>query len=158
MLCIHRDDPGLMLGYWNQPAETAACFHGDWFLTGDYARRDADGYLWFLGRKDDLINTFGYRVSPFEVERVLKGHPDVAEVAAVGEDVGPGKTVVAAYVIPRAPGAITADAVLAYARDHLAAYKAPRVVHLVDDFPRTRNGKVLRRALAPAAGARAVER
>jgi acetyl-CoA synthetase len=155
MICIPRTDPGLMLRYWNQPEETARCFHGDWFLTGDYARRDADGYLWFLGRKDDLINTFGYRVSPFEVERVLKGHPDVAEVAAVGEDVGPGKTVVAAYVIPRAPGAITADAVLAYARDHLAAYKAPRVVHLVDDFPRTRNGKVLRRALAPATGTRA---
>jgi acyl-coenzyme A synthetase/AMP-(fatty) acid ligase len=149
MICIPRSDPGLMLRYWNQPEETARCFHGDWFLTGDYARRDADGYVWFLGRKDDLINTFGYRVSPFEVERVLKGHPDVAEVAAVGEDVGPGKTVVAAYVIPRAPGTVTADAVLAYAREHLAAYKAPRVVHLVDDFPRTRNGKVLRRALVP---------
>lgn len=157
MICIPRTDPGLMLRYWNQPEETARCFHGDWFLTGDYARRDADGYLWFLGRKDDLINTFGYRVSPFEVERVLKGHPDVAEVAAVGEDVGPGKTVVAAYVIPRAPGALTADALLSYARDHLAAYKAPRVVHLVADFPRTRNGKVLRRALAPPAGARAAE-
>ena len=84
---------------------------------------------------------------------MLSGHPDVAEIAAVGEDVGPGKTVVAAYVIPRAPGAITAAAVLAYAREHLAAYKAPRIVHLVDDFPRTRNGKVLRRALASAAGA-----
>ena len=59
MLCIPRDDPGLMLGYWNRPDETAACFHGEWFLTGDYARRDADGYLWFLGRRDDLINTFG---------------------------------------------------------------------------------------------------
>ena len=72
MLCIRRRDPGLMLRYWNQPEETAACFHGDWFLTGDYARRDADGYVWFLGRRDDLINTFGYRVSPHEVERVLQ--------------------------------------------------------------------------------------
>jgi acyl-coenzyme A synthetase/AMP-(fatty) acid ligase len=149
VLCIPRDDPGLMLGYWNQPEETARMFHGDWFVTGDHARRDADGYVWFLGRKDDLINTFGYRVSPFEVERVLKGHPDVGEVAAVGEEVGPGKVVVAAYVIARPGSGLAAEDVLAYARDHLAAYKAPRVVHLVDDFPRTRNGKVLRRALHP---------
>ena len=150
MICIPRHDPGLMLGYWNQPDETARAFHGEWFLTGDYARRDADGYVWFLGRKDDLINTFGYRVSPFEVERVLKGHPDVGEVAAVGEEVGQGKIVVAAYVIPRAVGALTADGVLAYAREHLASYKAPRIVYLVNDFPRTSNGKVLRRALRPA--------
>ncbi len=150
MICIPRDDPGLMLRYWNQPEETARSFHGDWFLTGDYARRDADGYVWFLGRKDDLINTFGYRVSPFEVERVLKGHPDVSEVAAVGEEVGPSKIVVAAYVIARAGAALSPDQVLDYAREHLAAYKAPRIVYLVDDFPRTRNGKVLRRGLAPA--------
>jgi acetyl-CoA synthetase len=150
VICIPREDPGLMLGYWNQPEETTRMFHGEWFVTGDHARRDADGYVWFLGRKDDLINTFGYRVSPFEVERVLKGHPDVGEVAAVGEEVGPDKIVVAAYVIPRPGSGLTPDDVLAYARDHLAAYKAPRVVHLVEDFPRTRNGKVLRRALRPS--------
>ncbi len=149
MLCIRRTDPGLMLCYWNQPAETAACFRGEWFLTGDYARRDADGYVWFLGRRDDLINTFGYRVSPFEVERVVKAHPEVADAAAVGATVGADKTLVVAYVVPRSP-ALTPDAVLAYAREHLAAYKAPRIVYLVDDLPRTRNGKVLRRALGPA--------
>jgi acyl-coenzyme A synthetase/AMP-(fatty) acid ligase len=138
-----------MLGYWQQPEETAACFRGDWFLTGDYARRDEDGYIWFLGRRDDLINTFGYRVSPHEVERVLKEHPDVADAAAVGEVVGPEKILVAAYVVPRAPELAPAT-VLAYAREHLAAYKAPRLVYLVDDLPRTRNGKVQRRALRPA--------
>jgi acyl-coenzyme A synthetase/AMP-(fatty) acid ligase len=146
MLCIHRTDPGLMLRYWNRPEETAACIRGEWFLTGDYARRDEDGYVWFLGRRDDLINTFGYRVSPHEVERVLKAHPDVADAAAVGEMVGPDKTLVAAYVVPRT-GDLTPDAVLAHAKQHLASYKAPRVVHLVDDLPRTRTGKVLRRAL-----------
>jgi acyl-coenzyme A synthetase/AMP-(fatty) acid ligase len=149
MLCIQRDDPGLMLGYWQQPDETAACFHGDWFLTGDYARRDQDGYIWFLGRRDDLINTFGYRVSPHEVERVLKGHPEVADAAAVGEEVGPEKVLVAAYVVPRSPALAPGD-VLTYAREHLAAYKAPRLVYLVNDLPRTRNGKVQRRALRPA--------
>ena len=91
MICIPRTDPALLLRYWNQPEETAACFRGDWFLTGDYARRDADGYIWFLGRKDDLINSFGYRVSPHEVERVLKDHPDVADVAAVGEELANGQ-------------------------------------------------------------------
>jgi acetyl-CoA synthetase len=149
MICIPRGDPGLMLRYWNQPEETARAFSGEWFLTGDYARRDADGYLWFLGRKDDLVNTFGYRVSPFEVERVLKGHPDVGEVAAVGETVGAAKVVVTAYVVPRPGVELAVDAVLAYAREHLAAYKAPRIVYLVDELPRTRNGKVLRRALRP---------
>ena len=148
MLCIDHRDPGLMLRYWNQPEETAACFRGDWFLTGDYARRDADGYVWFLGRHDDLINTFGYRVSPHEVERVLKAHPDVADAAVVGETVGPEKVLVAAYLVPRTP-ALTPEAVLAHATEHLASYKAPRIVYLVDDLPRTRNGKVLRRALQP---------
>jgi len=150
MLCIARDDPGLMLRYWNQPEETAACFHGEWFLTGDYARRDADGYLWFLGRKDDLIKSFGYRVSPHEIERVLKEHPGVADVAATGQEVEPGKLLVVAYVIPRPGSGLGADAIVAYGRRHLASYKAPRIVYLVDDLPRTRNGKIQRRALTPA--------
>jgi acyl-coenzyme A synthetase/AMP-(fatty) acid ligase len=150
MLCIPRDDPGLMLGYWNQPGETAASFHGEWFLTGDYARCDEDGYFWFLGRKDDLINSFGYRVSPHEVERVLKDHPEVADVAAVGEEAAPGKVLVVAYAIARPGSALGADELLAYGRRRLASYKAPRIVYLVDDLPRTRNGKILRRALTPA--------
>lgn len=149
MLCIRRDDPGLLLRYWNRPEETAAAFHGEWFLTGDYARLDADGYLWFLGRRDDLINTFGYRVSPHEVERVLKDHPGIADCAAIGEEVAPTKIVVAAYVVPRADSKLQREDVIAYARRHLASYKSPRVVHLVEELPRTRNGKVLRRALRP---------
>jgi acyl-coenzyme A synthetase/AMP-(fatty) acid ligase len=150
MLCIRRTDPGLMLGYWNQPEETARCFHGDWFLTGDYARRDADGYVWFLGRRDDLIKSFGYRVSPHEVERVLKDHPGVADAAVVGEEAGAGKLLVVAYVVSRPGDALDPDDVLAYGRRRLAPYKAPRVVYLVDDLPRTRNGKTLRRGLVPA--------
>jgi acyl-coenzyme A synthetase/AMP-(fatty) acid ligase len=153
MLCIPRDDPGLMLRYWNQPEETAATFRDGWYLTGDYARQDADGYVWFLGRRDDLINTFGYRVSPHEVDRVMREHPAVADCATVGEEVGAAKVLVTTYVV-RHPGAtVDADALLAYGREHLAAYKAPRIVYLVDDLPRTRNGKVLRRALVPALAA-----
>jgi len=159
MLCIPRTDPGLMLGYWNKPDETAAAFHGDWFLTGDYARIDADGYVWFLGRCDDLINSFGYRVSPHEIERVLKDHPDVADAAAAGEEVGRDKIVVTAYAVRRPGSTLTPDELVAYGRSRLASYKAPRIAYLVDELPRTRNGKLLRRALTPErALARSTER
>jgi acyl-coenzyme A synthetase/AMP-(fatty) acid ligase len=149
MLCIHKSDPALMLGYWNQPEETARCFHGEWFLTGDYVRRDADGYIYFLGRKDDLIKSFGYRVSPFEVDRVLKDHPDVLDAATTGEDLSPEKRLVVSYVVLRREAKTSADEILAYARQHLASYKAPKIVYVVDELPRTRNGKTLRRALHP---------
>jgi acyl-coenzyme A synthetase/AMP-(fatty) acid ligase len=149
MICIPEGDPGLFLEYWNQPQETAKVKHDGWFFTGDYARRDADGYLWFLGRKDDIIKSFGYRVSPYEVERVLKGHPGVADCACVAESAGNDKTLVVAYVIPQEDAAVSADALLAFGREHLAAYKAPKVVYLARDFPRTRNGKILRREITP---------
>ncbi len=150
MLCIPRGDPALMLRYWNQPEETAARFRGDWFMTGDYARQDEDGYLWFLGRKDDLINSFGYRVSPHEIDRVLKEHPDVADAAAVGEEVSPDKVLVVAYVILRPGSPTDADDLVEYTRQRLASYKAPKTVYVVEELPRTRNGKILRRALSPA--------
>jgi len=149
MICVPESDPGLFLEYWNQPQETAKLKHDGWFFTGDYARRDADGYLWFLGRKDDIIKSFGYRVSPYEVERVLKGHPAVADCACVGESAGNDKTLVVAYVIAQEDADVSADALLAFGREHLAAYKAPKVVYLARDFPRTRNGKILRREITP---------
>jgi acetyl-CoA synthetase len=148
MICIPESDPGLFLRYWNLPEETAKVRQGGWFFTGDYARQDEDGYLWFLGRKDDIIKSFGYRVSPYEVERVLKGHPAVADCACVAEDAGAGKVLVVAYVI-LAPGAgATPNELLAYGREHLAAYKAPKAIYLASEFPRTRNGKVLRREIS----------
>lgn len=144
MLCIPESDPGLCLEYWRLPEETARSRRGGWFLTGDYARQDEEGYIWFLGRRDDLINTFGYRVSPYEIERVLRGHPAIADCVALGEEVEPEKVVVAACVI-RAPGAaLTESEVLCYASEHLARYKAPRQVYFFEEFPRTKNGKVLR--------------
>jgi acetyl-CoA synthetase len=146
-IAIGEDDPGLFLCYWNQPEETARLRRDGWFLTGDYARRDADGYFWFMGRKDDIIKSFGYRVSPFEVERVLKDHPAVADCAVVGETVGPDKTIVAAYVLPAPGQSVDAGGIMAYAAQHLASYKCPRAIHVVADLPRTANGKVLRRAL-----------
>lgn len=149
MLCIDRTDPGLMLGYWNRPDETDLCFRDGWFLTGDFARTDDDGYLRFVGRRDDIIKSFGYRVSPQEVERVLRQNPAVLDVAVTGEEAGGDKVIVAAYVVARRANGVTPDEVLAYARAHLAPYKAPRAVYFVDDLPRTRNGKLRRHALSP---------
>jgi acetyl-CoA synthetase len=149
MICVPENDPGLFLRYWNLPDETAKLKHDGWFFTGDYARYDADGYLWFLGRKDDIIKSFGYRVSPYEVERVLKSHPGVADCACIAEDAGGDKRLVVAYVIPQPGSTATADELLAFGREHLAAYKAPKVVYFAKDFPRTRNGKILRRNITP---------
>lgn len=77
MICIPLDDPGVFLRYWNLDEETAKYKHDGYFFTGDYAKYDEDGYIWFLGRKDDIIKSFGYRVSPYEIERVYKSHPAV---------------------------------------------------------------------------------
>jgi acetyl-CoA synthetase len=149
MICVPEDDPGLFLRYWNLPGETAKLRHDGWFFTGDYARYDADGYLWFLGRKDDIIKSFGYRVSPYEVERVLKSHAAVADCACIAEDAGPDKRLVVAYVILHEGASVTPEELLAFGREHLAAYKAPKVVYFAREFPRTRNGKILRRDITP---------
>jgi acyl-coenzyme A synthetase/AMP-(fatty) acid ligase len=149
MICVPDDDPGLFIEYWNLPEETAKLRHHGWFFTGDYARYDDDGYIWFLGRKDDIIKSFGYRVSPYEVERVLKSHPAVADCACVGEEVERDKRLVVAYVIPQPDSRVSPDELLAFGRDHLAAYKAPKVVYLARELPRTKNGKILRREIAP---------
>lgn len=149
MICVPDNDPGLFLEYWNLPEETAKLRHDGWFLTGDYARYDADGYIWFLGRKDDIIKSFGYRVSPYEIERVLKSHPAVADCASVGEEIEKDKVLVVAYVIPQPGATITADELLAFGKEHLAAYKAPKTIYLAKDFPRTKNGKILRKDIKP---------
>jgi len=150
VICVPDNDPGLFLHYWNQPEETAKHKHDGWFVTGDFARMDEDGYIWFLGRKDDIIKSFGFRVSPYEVERVLKSHPEVADCASVAETIEKDKVLVVAYIIPQPGSQITADDLYAYGKKHLAAYKAPKVVYITDQFPRTKNGKILRRDINPS--------
>ena len=149
MIAVPADDPGLFLEYWGLAEETAKVKRGGWFLTGDFARYDDDGYLWFLGRRDDIIKSFGYRVSPYEVERVLKGHPAVADCACVAEDAGADKRIVVAYVIPQPGATVSPDELVAFGREHLAAYKAPKAVYLAQEFPRTQNGKIRRRDITP---------
>jgi acetyl-CoA synthetase len=149
MISVPDADPGLFLSYWNLPDETAKYKHDNYFFTGDYAKYDEDGYIWFLGRKDDIIKSFGYRVSPYEIERVYKGHPDVADCAAVAEELEKDKVLVVLYVILKPVATATADDLVAFGKQHLAAYKAPKTVYLAHDFPRTKNGKILRKDISP---------
>ena len=148
LLAVHRSDPGLMLGYWNRPDEEELVYRGDWFIGGDLAHLDADGYLHYHGRNDDVMNAMGYRVSPLEVEQCLSRHPAVVEAAVTEMPVREGVTVIAAFVVPRDPDEMDAAPLLAYAHEHLAAYKCPRKIIFIDSLPRTANGKVRRRDLA----------
>lgn len=147
MIAIPENDPGLFLSYWQLPEETEKARHDGYFFTGDYARIDEEGYVWFLGRKDDIINTFGYRVSPHEIERVIKTHDAVADCVALGETIGKDKTLVAICVITAPGQTVDEQTLLEFGQQNLAKYKAPKIVHFYDDFPRTKNGKVLRKEL-----------
>ena len=151
LLAVHRSDPGLMRGYWNRPDEEDLVYRGEWFIGGDLAHFDADGYLYYHGRNDDVMNAMGYRVSPLEVEHCLSQHPAVAEVAVTELQVRDEVSVIAAFVVPRdpdEPDGIDAAPLLARAHAHLAAYKCPREIIFIDALPRTANGKVRRRDLA----------
>lgn len=148
LLAVHRSDPGLMLGYWNRPAEEAKVFRGDWFVGGDRGLIDLDGYVQHLGRANDVMKVLGYRVSPQEVEAVLIRHPAIAEVACTSLEVREGVTIIAAFVVPReeVSGPDT-DALRAFAAEHLAEYKRPREYRFVSALPRTVNGKIRRAGL-----------
>ena len=148
MICVPETDPGLFLNYWQLPEETAKLRHDGYFFTGDHAKVDEDGYWWFLGRRDDIIKSFGYRVSPYEVERVLKSHEAVADCACVGEVIDKDKLIVVAYVILQPGTDISAETIHQWSQTQLAAYKAPKRIYLARDFPRTKNGKILRREIA----------
>ncbi|WP_137392045.1 class I adenylate-forming enzyme family protein [Rhodoligotrophos defluvii] len=147
LIAVHRSDPGLMLGYWNRPREEALAFRGDWFIGGDLGRFDDDGYLWFEGRADDIMNAFGYRVSPLEVESVLGRHPAVADVAVTEVKVRSDVSVIAAFFVVKPGKVLTPRALLDFAAGELAAYKLPRAAYAVAELPRTPNGKVKRSAL-----------
>lgn len=147
MIAIPLSDPGLFLRYWNLPEEDAKLRKNGFFLTGDYARKDEDGYIWFLGRKDDIIQTFGYRVSPHEIERVYKEHPAVLDCVALGEEISPNKILPVLVVITEKNTSSTEEELLEYGRRNLAEYKRPKRIYFVQDFPRTKNGKVLRSEL-----------
>ena len=147
LLAVHRSDPGLMLGYWRRPEEDEAVLRGEWFIGGDLAALDDDGYLWFHGRADDVIKSFGYRLSPVEIEHVIEAFPAVSEAAVVAHRVDEMKTLVTACIVPREGETLDEAALAAHVTQHLAEYKRPHEYVVVESLPRTPNGKLLRRSL-----------
>ena len=160
---IHGDpDPIFFLGYWNKDAATRAKFTGDWCRTGDLARRDTDGYLWYEGRADDVFKAAGYRIGPGEIENCLVKHPAVANAAVVPKPDRERGAVVKAYVV-LAPDSIAARAsasggkasfdqhlvaeLQAHVRSMLAPYEYPKEIEFIDSLPMTTTGKVQRRVL-----------
>jgi long-chain acyl-CoA synthetase len=138
----------VMQGYYGNEQATRETIEPDgWLHTGDVASMDEDGCVFIVDRKKDMILTAGFNVYPAEIERVVAGHPDVALVA-VGSIPDDEKGELAkAYIVPRTGAKPNEDDVIAYCREHLAAYKVPRMVQFVDDLPKTSTGKVMRREL-----------
>src|SRR5438105_1276109 len=138
---------GLFKEYWRNPEATAKCMRGDWYVTGDRAYVDGDGYFWFVGRADDVIISAGYRIGPFEVESALVEHAAVAEAAVVGKGDPTRGTIVKAYVI-LAPGHDASDALAVELQEHCkkvtAPYKYPREIEFVSELPKTISGKIRR--------------
>ena len=133
--------------YWRNPDATNACIRGDWYITGDRAYKDEDGYFWFVGRADDVIISAGYRIGPFEVESALKEHPAVAESAVVASPDEMRGEIVKAFVI-LAPGYTASPELASELQDHVkrvtAPYKYPREIEFVDSLPKTISGKIRR--------------
>ncbi|MGA7117032.1 MAG: acyl-CoA synthetase [Hyphomicrobium sp.] len=154
LLAVHRSDPGLMLGYWNRSDEEAEVYRGEWFLGGDLAIIDADGYIFHQGRANDVMKALGYRVSPLEVETAIAQHPNVAEVACAEISPREGVTVIGAFLVAKPGHTVDAGSVLAFAKERLAQYKCPREIMVVDALPRTPNGKVKRSELGRMFSAR----
>ncbi|MFN3546607.1 MAG: acyl-CoA synthetase [Mesorhizobium sp.] len=162
-IALAAPHPQLMLGYWKEPERTAACFRDGptrrWYVTGDRGVRDGDGYLWYRGRIDDIINSAGYRIGPTEVEDVLLAHPSVRECAVVGKPDRERGEIVLAYIVPK--DTALADGMLARAlQDHCksqtAPYKYPREIVFVDSLPKTLTGKTRRSELRQRAAGEAV--
>jgi acetyl-CoA synthetase/medium-chain acyl-CoA synthetase len=142
---VKPDRPvGLFREYWRNPSENAAQFKGDWYLTGDRARRDADGYFWFLSRTDDVIKSSGYRIGPFEVESVLLEHPAVLEAAVIGKpDTVRGQIVKAFVILQRdfPPTDTLKHELQQHCKRVAAPYKYPREIEFVTELPKTISGK-----------------
>ncbi len=152
-IAIRRPDPAMFLGYWNNAAATRQKFIGDWMTTGDQGMGDADGYIRFFGRDDDVITSSGYRIGPGEIEDCLLRHPAVALAAAVGKPDLLRTEIVKAYVVLRA-GLLgspdLASDIQAFVRRHLSAHEYPREIAFVDALPLTTTGKIIRRLLREA--------
>ena len=149
-IAVRRPDPVMFLGYWNNPSATVDKFAGDYLLTGDLARQDDDGYLWFVGRSDDLITSGGYRIGPGEIEDCLIKHPAVTMAAVTGIPDPVRTEAVKAWIVLRPDIEPHPDLVAElqdFVKTRLAAHEYPRFIEFVDELPMTATGKIIRRAL-----------
>jgi acetyl-CoA synthetase/medium-chain acyl-CoA synthetase len=148
---------GIFQEYWLNPHETSHAFQAGWYLTGDRATCDADGYFWFVGRKDDVIKSSGYRIGPFEVESALLEHPAVLDVAVVGQPDPLRGQIVKAFIVLRhnvaSPEELKTELQI-HCKKLVAAYKYPREIQFVTELPKTTSGKTRRVELRQAACAR----
>jgi acetyl-CoA synthetase len=149
-LALRPGWPSMMRGYLNEPERYAKCFLEGWYLSGDLAMRDEEGYYWFIGRADDMIKSSGHLIGPFEVESALLEHPGVAEAAVIGLPDETAGEIVKAYVTLKPDQAAGPDferELLAHARRRLGAAVAPREIVFRETLPKTRSGKIMRRLL-----------
>jgi acetyl-CoA synthetase len=149
-LALRPGWPSMFRGYLGEPERYAASFQDGWYLTGDLVRRDDDGYLWFVGRADDVIKSSGHLIGPFEVESVLLEHPSVAQVGVIGKPDPVAGEVVKAFVTLKPgyqPSRELEKQLLAHARVRLGAVVAPKEISFVESVPTTRSGKIMRRLL-----------
>jgi acetyl-CoA synthetase len=148
-LALRPDWPSMFRGYWNNRERYDACFRDGWYLTGDLARRDEEGYYWFVGRGDDVIKSAGHLIGPFEVESVIMKHPAVAEVGVIGKPDPVAGTIIKAFVSLH-PGQEWSDELqkelIAFGRKNLGT-AAPREIDFIESLPKTRSGKIMRRLL-----------
>ena len=153
-IAVRRPDPVMFLGYWNRPDATAEKFIGDWMTTGDQGEADADGFVRFVGRDDDVITSSGYRIGPVEIEDCLLRHPAVANAAVVGKPDPLRTEIVKAFVVLK-PGFAAGDAlaadIRAFVRERLSAHEYPREIAFIETLPLTTTGKVIRRELRAVA-------
>jgi len=152
-IALRGAPPTLFTGYYKNDDETNASRRGEWYLTGDRAQLDDDGYFWFVGRSDDVISSGAYRIGPFEVESALLEHPAVLESAVVGSPDADRGNIVKAFVVLR-PG-YTGDASLVrelqeHCKRVTAPYKYPREIEFIGELPKTRSGKIRRVELRQA--------
>jgi acetyl-CoA synthetase len=149
-LALRPGWPSMFRAYWNEPERYAACFAGGLYLTGDLARRDPDGWYWFVGRTDDVIKSMGHLIGPFEVESVLLEHPAVAEAGVIGKPDPVAGEVVKAFVALKSgwsPDEALSRDLLGFCRTRLGAVVAPKEVAYLTSVPKTRSGKIMRRLL-----------
>ena len=149
-LALRPGWPSMFRAYWDEPERYEKCFAGGFYLTGDLAKRDRDGYFWFVGRKDDVIKTSGHLIGPFEVESVLMEHKAVAESGVIGKPDPMALEIVKAFVVLHEgykPSEDLRRELMAFARTRLGAVVAPKEIEFVPSVPRTRSGKIMRRLL-----------